>query len=145
MALVDRKKSPFLLGLALSISWHSPAGAQPLGDFRLAELGRCTLDNGATIQPCRMGYRTFGRLNTERSNAVLFPMWFGGKTSELPAKVGAGNLLDPTRYYIIAIDPFGNGVSSSPSNTKNPRGGFPLFTIGDLVRAEYLSSRKNCT
>jgi len=127
-------KQHFLLAMSLGVSWNAIAHAQDLGNFRVAELGRCMLENGTAIDPCRMGFRTFGRLNTDGTNVVLFPMWFGGKTSELASKIGAGYLLDSTKYYIIAIDPFGNG---SPSNTKTPQGGFPLFTIGDLVRVAY--------
>ncbi|MEO8167734.1 MAG: hypothetical protein ABI623_05760, partial [bacterium] len=45
--------------------------AQP--DLKFAELGNFRLDNGETIQKCRLAYRTCGQLNANRSNAILFP------------------------------------------------------------------------
>jgi len=103
-----------------------------------AELGRCALENGQVIDPCRVGFRTFGHLNEGGTNAVLVPMWWTGKTEQLNPKVGPGKLFDPTKYYIIGVDPFGNGVSSSPSNSKNQPGEqFPRFTIRDMVRAQH--------
>jgi len=135
--LSNRPKTRSLFAMALCVAWAAIAQAQDLGDFHVAELGKCVLESGAAIDPYRLGFRTFGRLNNDHTNAILFPMWFGGKTSELSSKVSAGNLLDPTKYYIIAVDPFGNGVSSSPSNTKVSQSGFPLFTIRDLVSVEH--------
>ncbi len=57
----------------------APFFAQQL---QFANLGDFPLDNGATIRNCRVGYRTFGKLNAEQSNAVLFPTWFGGTTQD---------------------------------------------------------------
>jgi homoserine O-acetyltransferase/O-succinyltransferase len=53
--------------------------------------------------------------------------------------VGEGRPLDPSRYFIILPGQFGNGFSSSPSNTPLPddRGAFPHVTIGDDVRAQH--------
>src|SRR5215468_5757442 len=70
-------------------------------ELRFADLGQCVLDSGAAISPCKIGYRTFGDLNTNRSNAVLVPMWFTGKTADLELIVGPGKLLDPRKYFII--------------------------------------------
>ena len=45
--------------------------------------------------------------------------------------------MDTDRYYVIVVDPFANGVSSSPSNSAAQHGtAFPVFTMRDLVRAE---------
>lgn len=108
------------------------------GHLRMAELGQCMLENGEVIKPCQIGYRTFGKLNAERSNAVLVLMWFTGTTEQLYPKIGPGNLLDSSKYYIIAVDPLGNGVSSSPSNSETQSGkDFPLFTIRDMVHAQH--------
>lgn len=86
-----------------------------------------------------MGYRTFGKLNKEMSNAVLFPTWFTGTSQELASYVGTSNRwLDSLKYYVIAVDAFGNGVSSSPSNSKTqPGASFPKFTIRDMVNAQH--------
>jgi homoserine O-acetyltransferase/O-succinyltransferase len=137
------RKHAFLLLLAFSISFAaSTAGRsqQPVLDDQqqFAELGACKLENGQQITGCKLGYRTFGKLNVERSNAVLFPSYFSGTSSSLAGFVGAGELIDPTKYFVIAVDAFGDGVSSSPSNSASQPGPlFPAFTIRDMVSAEY--------
>lgn len=109
------------------------------GQQQFADLGVCNLSSGQQISGCRLGYRTWGRLNADRSNAVLFPTWFSGN-SESVGKIAAGaNLLaDPAKYFVVVIDAFGDGVSSSPSNsTAQPGVMFPAFTTRDMVNAQY--------
>ncbi|HEY0564274.1 MAG TPA: alpha/beta fold hydrolase [Terriglobales bacterium] len=102
----------------------------PLGDFKL--------DSGDVIRDCRIGYRTYGTLNAQRSNVVLVPTWAGGKTEQMEGSFVPGGFVDPQRYFIIAIDALSNGVSSSPSNSAvQPRMSFPKYTMRDLVRAEH--------
>ena len=48
---------------------------------QFARLGDFKLESGEVIRDCRIGYRTFGKLNDDKSNAILFPTWAGG-TSE---------------------------------------------------------------
>jgi len=65
-------------------------------------------------------------------------MWASGTTDQLVGSVGPGKLLDSSKYYVIAIDPLTNGVSSSPSNSAfQPRMEFPKITIRDMVDTEY--------
>lgn len=101
-----------------------------LGDFRL--------ESGATLRDCRIGYRTMGTLNAARSNAILFPTWFSGTTEQLLDRfIGPGKLADTDRYYVIAVDALGNGISISSSNSSaQPRLRFPQFTIRDMVRSQ---------
>jgi homoserine O-acetyltransferase len=115
-----------LIGAALA----APQQFASLGDFKL--------DNGEVIRDCRIGYRTYGTLNAQRSNAVLVPTWAGGKTEQMDGSFVRGGLVDPEQYFIIAVDALSNGVSSSPSNsTLQPRMAFPKYTMRDLVRAEH--------
>lgn len=106
---------------------------------RYFEMGDFTLESGAIIEDARVAYRTAGQLNKERSNIVLFPSWFTGTSAEIMAlMVGTDKLLDPSRYYIIAVDALGNGVSSSPSNSEvQPGDRFPQFSMRDMVNAQY--------
>ncbi len=127
--------SVVLLGLFAAAS----ACAQQQSPLQFAELGTCKLDSGAAIETCRLGYRTYGTLNSARSNAVLFPMWFTGRSGDAGALVGPGpaHFIDTDKYFVILVDPFGNGVSSSPSNSATQHGtAFPVFSIRDMVRAE---------
>ncbi len=106
--------------------------------LQTADLGRCTLDSGQSIYPCLLTYRTFGRLNTDQSNAVLFPTWYTGRSEELLQFFGSDKPVDTTRFFGIAVDALSDGVSSSPSNSTAQHGAaFPAITIRDMVRAEY--------
>jgi len=112
------------------------------GEQQFAQLGQCKLESGQVIEDCRIGYRTFGTLNAARDNAVLMPTWLYGVSAELVPLFGDGHaasqIIDTTRFFGIAIDALGNGVSSSPSNSKTQRGtAFPNFNMRDMVAAEY--------
>jgi homoserine O-acetyltransferase len=108
------------------------------GQQRYADLGTFVLAGAGEIASCRMGYRTWGALNAERSNAVLIPTWFGGTSRNIQGWVGADKLVDPAKYFVIAVDALGDGVSSSPSNSVSQHGPlFPPFTMRDTVDAEY--------
>jgi homoserine O-acetyltransferase len=107
-------------------------------DQQFASLGEFRLESGQVIRDCRIGYRTFGKLAADKSNAILFPTWFTGTTKDLTGLMGPGNLVDTSRYFVILVDALGNGVSSSPSNSKaQPRMSFPKFTIRDMVESEH--------
>jgi homoserine O-acetyltransferase len=114
------------------------AGMAVAQDLQFATLGDFKLESGEVIRDCRIGYRTFGKLNADKTNAVLFPTWASGTSEQLKSNVGAGRLVDDATYYVITVDALGNGVSSSPSNSKlQPRMQFPRFTLGDSVRTQY--------
>jgi homoserine O-acetyltransferase len=105
---------------------------------KFAQLGHCKLESDAVIEDCVIGYRTFGTLNAARDNAVLMPTWLYGTTADLTQLFGnphnttpasrAMILVDTSKYFGIAIDSFGDGVSSSPSNSKTQHGtAFPCL------------------
>ena len=105
---------------------------------QFANLGDFNLQNGGVIRNCRIGYRTFGTLNTDKSNVIVFPTWAGGTTEQLKSNFGPGRLIDSTTYYVVAIDALSNGVSSSPSNSRlQPRMRFPKFTLRDTVATQH--------
>ena len=108
------------------------------GKQQFSSLGDFKLVSGEVIRDCRIGYRTFGQLNSDKSNVVLFPTWFGGTTESLISQIGAGKLVDSSKYYVVAVDAIGNGVSTSPSNSLlQPRMKFPKFTIKDMVDSQH--------
>lgn len=115
-----------------------PTLAQSIAPQQFADLGDFKLESGAVIRQCRLGYRTLGTLNSDRSNAVLFPTWFTGTSENLIETVSSTRVIDPAKYYVVLVDAIGNGVSTSPSNSEaQPRTQFPDFTIGDMVNAEH--------
>ena len=125
----------FLLYGFTAVLAQSPAQTARIGDF--------TLENGQVIKDCKIVYRTFGTLNADSSNAVLYPTWFGGTTEHLARFCAPGKIVDSTRYFIIAVAALGNGESSSPSNSVlQPGDTFPQFNIRDMVHAEYRMLQK---
>lgn len=134
------RKFPAVFTLAfLLLAGSVSAKAQPAdGTQQIADLRACRLVSGQQIEQCRIGYRTWGALNADRSNAILFPTWFSGNSGEIGGFIGADKMLDAAQYFIIAVDALGDGVSSSPSNSATQHGpGFPAFTTQDMVNAEY--------
>lgn len=112
----------------------------PLSDApqKFADLGGLKLQSGQVIRNLRLGYRAVGTLNSDQSNAVLWLPWLGGRSQDLLQYVGPANVVDSAKYFVILIDPIGNGVSISPSNSKvQPRLKFPQFTIRDMVESEH--------
>jgi homoserine O-acetyltransferase/O-succinyltransferase len=105
---------------------------------QFAELGNFKLQSGAVIQDFRLGYRTLGTLNAQKSNAILWPTWLGGKSQDLLQFVGTGKVVDTSLYFVVLVDAIGNGVSTSPSNSNlQPIMKFPAFTIRDMVEVEH--------
>ncbi|MBM4175957.1 MAG: alpha/beta fold hydrolase [Ignavibacteria bacterium] len=107
---------------------------------KYTELGDFKLESGEYILDCKVGFRTFGTLNEEKSNAILNPTWFAGTSEHLGNLIGNGpnKLLDSSKFFIIAVDAIGNGISTSPSNSEKQNGNdFPQFTIRDMVNSQY--------
>lgn len=108
------------------------------GAQQFARLGDFRLESGEVIRDCQIGYRTYGKLDATRSNAVLFPTWFTGNTAALTGNIGPGKVVDSSRYFVIAVDALGNGVSTSPSNSASqPHMHFPRFSIRDMVESQH--------
>jgi len=125
--------------IAMLFLWSSGAIGQDTLQF--AYIGDYPLENGHVIRNCQIAYRILGKLNSQKSNTILIPTWLAGTTQELVdlGIIGNGKVIDSSRYYIIAVDSFGNGVSSSPSNSAmQPERAFPQFTIRDIVRAQHI-------
>jgi homoserine O-acetyltransferase len=132
--------SLYFLSLLLFVSVSICVAQAPSTEAaqRFAELGDFKLQGGGFIQDFRLGYRTLGKLNANRSNAVLWPTWLGGKSEDLLKFVGPGKVVDTANYFVILVDAIGNGISSSPSNSKKqPLMKFPKFAIRDMVASEH--------
>jgi len=99
--------------------------------------GDLKLESGEAIADYRQSYVTHGALNADRSNAVLVCASLSGTHHRLDFLIGPGKALDPARWFVIATDPIGNGLSTSPSNsTAQPRMRFPRFALRDMVEAQ---------
>ncbi|MCB1936843.1 MAG: alpha/beta fold hydrolase [Nitrosomonas sp.] len=114
--------------------------AEVHGDYQIFELGDFTVAEGGTIPNCLLAYKTLGKLNAAKDNAILVPTWFSGSHQIMQqAYIGEGRALDPEKYFIVIINQLGNGLSSAPHNTPSPRNqaNFPQLRISDDVRAQH--------
>ena len=127
-----------LMGVCFAVwSLDGLADDAPDDGQKYAEFSECRLLNGESIAPCRIGYRTYGALNADKTNAVLVPTWHTG-TSADHAFLISPELIDPNRYFVIVVDALGNGISSSPSNSESlANGRFPEITITDMVNSQH--------
>ncbi len=110
-----------------------------MGDFQTFEVERFASDSGETFPLIKLAYRTLGRLNERKDNAVLVTVGFSGTDVDgEKAFVGRGRAIDPDKYFVIIVNLTGSGRSSSPSNAPAPfdRGRFPKLTIADNVRLQ---------
>ena len=108
-------------------------------NYDVYEIDNFVLQQGATLRPARLAYRTYGQLNADKSNAIIYPTWYSGRHWENEWFIGPNMALNPEKYFIIVPNMFGNGLSSSPSNTAPPYNAayFPHVTIYDQVRAQH--------
>lgn len=108
-------------------------------DYKIYELGDFTFQSGATLRGAKLAYKTFGTLNAAKDNVIVYPTWYSGQHYDNEWLVGSGMALDPEKYFIIIPNMFGNGLSSSPSNTPEPYNAsrFPNVTAYDNVKAQH--------
>ena len=94
-------------------------------------------ESGVTLPAVKVVYGTYGHLNAAGDNAILLPSHYMADMHGYEWLIGPGKALDPTRQFLITSELFGNGRSSSPSNTAEPFHGprFPVTTIRDNVAA----------
>ncbi|MBM0744007.1 alpha/beta fold hydrolase [Phormidium sp. CLA17] len=108
-------------------------------DYEMFELGDLALQSGATLRNAKLAYKTYGTLNADKSNVIVYPTWYSGQHYDNEWLIGEGMALDPQKYFIIIPNMLGNGLSSSPSNTPQPynKARFPNVTFYDNVRAQH--------
>lgn len=112
------------------------------------------LDCGIDLAPAVIAYQTYGTLNADKSNAILIchaltgdqfvadrhPLT--GKPGWWERMVGPGRVLDTERYFLICANVLGGCMGSTGPKEINPATGklwglgFPVITIGDMVRAQ---------
>lgn len=110
-----------------------------MADYETLELGNVVLQSGMTLRGAKLAYKTFGTLNSAKDNVIVMPTFYGGHHTNNEPLIGEGKALDPTKYFIVIPNMFGNGISSSPSNTPSPfdRARFPNVTLYDNVMCQH--------
>ena len=126
---------------------------------KTVELGRdrpLRLDCGVELGPFTVAYQTYGRLNRDRSNAILVYHALTGdqflaETHPITGKPGWWNLMvgpgltfDTERYFVICANVIGGCMGTVGPPEINPATGtpwgldFPVITVADMVRAQML-------
>ncbi len=80
-------------------------------------LGDLALHRGGVLPDAKLVWRAHGTLSPARDNVVLYPTSYGAQHPDLEWLIGPDGVLDPARWFIVIPNMFGNGLSSSPSNT----------------------------
>jgi homoserine O-acetyltransferase len=113
-----------------------------------AEIGRLDLELGGRLENVTVAYRTWGRLNAARDNAILVlhaltgDSQAGGPGGWWEPLIGPRRALDTNRAFVICANILGGcqgttGPASDDPLTGRPYGmRFPLITIGDIVAAQ---------
>ena len=103
------------------------------------DLGDFELQSGKIFPGLQLAYKTYGELNAQGNNVVVLPTFYPGSHMRNEGFFGPGRAIDAARHFVVSVNMFGNGISSSPSNTPAPLDGanFPDITLYDNVRAQY--------
>lgn len=122
--------------------------------YRLLVKEPLRLDCGIDFGPFTIAYQTYGRLNAERSNAILIchaltgdqyvadPHPITGHPGWWSTIAGAGQVLDTDRYFLICANVLGGCMGTTGPKDVNPATGkpyslsFPVITVRDMVRAQ---------
>jgi homoserine O-acetyltransferase/O-succinyltransferase len=110
-----------------------------MADYETLTLGNFPLQSGSTLWQAQLAYRTYGALNAAGDNVVLIPTFYAGQHVDCELMFAPGRAIDPARHFIVVVNMFGNGLSSSPSNAAPPidRAAFPRVTVYDNVVAQH--------
>ena len=109
------------------------------------------LDGGQSLERVEVAYETYGKLNAEKSNAVLIchaltgdhhvasPHPITGKAGWWVRTVGPGKPIDTDRYFVICANVLGSclgttGPASLAGDGQPWAMRFPVITIRDMVR-----------
>ncbi len=108
-------------------------------DYEIFEAGDVVLQCQQTLRNAKLAYKTFGTLNSDKDNVIVYPTWYSGQHYENEWLLGEGRALDPNKYFIIIPNLLGNGLSSSPNNTPPPfdKARFPNVTFYDNVKLQH--------
>ncbi len=123
--------------------------------FTFAETAPMHLDSGESLGPITLAYETYGRLNEDRSNAILICHALSGDSHAAGYYapddrgpgwwddcIGPGKAFDTNKYFVICSNVIGGCRGSTGPGSINPKTGqpyglnFPVVTIGDMVRAQ---------
>lgn len=120
----------------------------------LGENDPLLLSSGETLSPFNVAYKSWGTLNSDKTNAILVchaltgdqyargknPLT--GKEGWWPKLIGPGLSIDTDKYFVICPNVLGSCSGTSGPKEVNPKTGepygldFPVITIADMVSAQ---------
>ncbi|MDA1283966.1 MAG: homoserine O-acetyltransferase [Proteobacteria bacterium] len=112
------------------------------------------LDSGKSLDKVEIAYQTYGKLNLDKSNAILVCHALTG--DQFPAEknpitkkkgwwdlmIGPGKTVDTEKYFVICSNVLGGCVGTTGPNEINPKTNkiygidFPTITIQDMVKVQ---------
>lgn len=116
--------------------------------------GEVLLDSGGKLKNVQLAYETYGRLNPDKSNAILICHALTGdahaaglhegesKPGWWDILIGPGKTIDTNRYFVICSNVLGGCKGSTGPSSIDPDTGrqygkdFPFITIGDMVNVQ---------
>jgi len=123
--------------------------------FTFAEPGNeFKFESGDALGPITLAYETYGRLNPDKSNAILVLHALSGDAHAAGVRgeqddagwwddmIGPGKAFDTKRYFIICSNVIGGCKGSTGPSSVNPETGkpyaldFPFITVADMVHAQ---------
>lgn len=125
-------------------------------EVTLGEIHPLQLSSGGTLSPFKIAYKSWGKLNSDKSNAILVchaltgdqyargknPLT--GKDGWWPKMIGPGLPIDTNKYFVICTNVLGScsgtsGPKEINTKTNEPYGlDFPVITIADMVSAQVM-------
>ncbi len=118
------------------------------------EFDELVLDCGKKLGPVRIAYENYGKLNEDKSNAILVCHALSGdahaagkhrknskKYGWYDMAIGPGKPFDTTKYFVVCANIVGGCKGSTGPSSINPKTdeqyglNFPLITVKDMVHA----------
>ncbi|KAL1930900.1 hypothetical protein VTP01DRAFT_10037 [Rhizomucor pusillus] len=113
------------------------------------------LDHGGILPKFKIAYETWGKLNEKRDNAILIHTGLSASShAKSHAKnmkpgwweefIGPGSYIDTNKFFVICTNVIGGCYGSTGPSSIDPADGeryatrFPIITIFDMVRAQFL-------
>ena len=108
-------------------------------DYEIYNLGNVELLSGEILLSAKLAYKTYGSLNSDKSNVIILPTFYTGTHNRNEGFFGTNRAINPEKHFIISINLFGNGLSSSPSNAEDDQKGskFPAITLFDNIACQH--------
>jgi len=126
----------------------------PIAEIKYFTFDELMLENGEKLGPITIAYETYGKLNSDGTNAVLILHSLSGDAHAAglhegekepgwwDSMIGPGKAFDTDKYFMICSNVLGGCKGSTGPSSINPKSGkpyaldFPLITVNDMVNCQ---------